>query len=86
MKIRITEDRRLLVFPEGHEFRAFKRWLLEYGSVSDDFYDSTAQCYVLRNHNAKELENFGFKIERLNRREYARMVFESLRDGYDLEE
>lgn len=70
------------MFPEGREFRAFKRWLLEFGNPAEDFYDSTAGCYVVRSTGVKDLENFGFKVAKMTRKQYGKMVAEALIDGY----
>jgi len=85
VKTRSTDDGKVLVFPERHEYRAFKRWLLEFGNTADDYYDATAGCYVIRSASAGDLEDFGFKVQRLSRRQYARMVAEALAEGYHSE-
>jgi hypothetical protein len=89
MKVRETKngvDGKLLVFPEGHEFRAFKRWWLEFGKSAEDYYDSTAGCYVVRSATVKDLEEFGFKVTSLSRRQYSKIVREALAEGYYREE
>lgn len=82
MKVRTTKDGKLLVFPEGREFRAFKRWLLEFGRPADDYYDSTAGCYVIRSTDVSDLEIFGFKVEKMTRKQYSKMVTEALTSMY----
>jgi hypothetical protein len=72
----------MLVFPEGREFKHFKRWLLEFGDPADDYHDTTAGCYVIRSVGAEELELFGFKIDIMSQKQYGRMVGEELALGY----
>ena len=89
MKIRqVEKSNKLIVFPDGHEFKAFKQWWLEFAesSSSDDFYDKTAGCYVIRSVSISELELFGFKIEKLTQKQYSKMVGETLAKGYYQEE
>lgn len=86
MRIRQTNKGNLLVFPDGHEFRAFKRWLLEFGNPADDYYDRTAGCYVIRSQGIADLEKFGFEVKRMNRKQYSKMVVEALAQGYQNEE
>jgi hypothetical protein len=82
LKVRQTGNGKVLVFPEGHEFRAFKRWLLEFGNAADDFYDSTAGCYVIRSAGVQDLEIFGFKVEKMSRKQYSKMIADALSEGY----
>jgi len=82
MRVRICDDGRLLVFPEGHEFRAVKMWLLEMGNTADDYRDVTAGCYVIRSHALADLKTAGFKCEILSHKAYLRMISEALERGY----
>lgn len=87
MKVRqVEKTNKLIVFPDGHEFKAFKMWWLEFGGSADDYYDKTAGCYVIRSHNVSDLEDAGFIIKKMSQKQYSRMVSESLAKGYLHEE
>lgn len=85
MKIRNT-DGVVLIFPEGHEFRAFKLWLHEYGKHYNAYHDATAGCYVLKNLNIKHLQKAGFTLEVLTKKDFNTMVKDILVAGYPEEE
>lgn len=86
MRVRKTNNGTLLVFPEGHEFRPFKRWLLDFGTDADYYYDTTAGCYVIRSQSIADLERCGFKVDKMSRKQYSRMVSDALAEGYQNEE
>jgi hypothetical protein len=80
------QEGRLLVWPEGREYRAFKLWMMEYGNDADDYRDSTAGCYVIRSHGADELKEFGFKTTMLDTRRYNKIIRKALARGCPEEE